>query len=181
MRSREVLDSNSHRVALDQKNLNSGFCPHVVIVPIRATALVDPTTLCNATYLAKINEIVDVCQHFVPTDLGTGYQIPIVPVITCLDEVFWFTDHNAECLAPGYWAAYAPDDNAMARLEEKAMSAGIDVGAAVYTGWLTSEPAGGYGDLTDPRVAVVWELLARAARFGASTITPQARAAGWMQ
>jgi hypothetical protein len=181
--SGEVLDPRSPQYAkILNRPYNAGGMPHVAIVPVRATALVDPTTPANAAYLAKISEIIGVCKHFVPTDGDSrpAFQIQVVPVITCLDEVVWFEGHDASCLVPGYWAGRASEDNAMAKLEAAATTAGIDVCAAVYTGWLLSEPAGGYGDLSDPRVAVVWELLARAARFGTGTIS-QARAAGWLQ
>lgn len=175
----EVLDPEqaTKYAAMLSRPPNIDMMPTVAIVPIRASALLDPETEANARYLRQVREILGVLAHFNPSSDGTGraYQVQAIPVITCIDKLSSFIDLGPECLRrePGSAGAAA-----MQAVENAVIAAGLDASAAIYLGWLHLSPAGGEYDASDARVAAVWQLLERVVRFGTSG-AEQARLAGW--
>lgn len=182
VRPGEVLDAASPQyAAMLSRAPDRDLMPTVAIVPIRATALLDPETEANAKYLKQVREILGVLNHFNPNGVGgagPAYQVQAVPVITCLDKLSFFDGLTPACLRERGEDATGPGAEAMRRVEAAVIAAGLDAAAAVYLGWLHVSPPRGEFLPSDARVEAVWELIERVVRFGTSAAA-QALRAGW--
>jgi hypothetical protein len=111
----------------------------------------------NAACLERVRDIMQVCECFCPVEGQPGYQIQVVPVITCVDELTDFDGQGPEAL-------HQPSD-AMHRLEGLCRVAGVDPRTAVFVGWLHKKNIN-YADMNDGRVQALWRILSRSVRFG---------------